>query len=64
MHKLEYALFALSVIEDKVNKNSDLAKELKHLASMSHNYNSPTDKTQDLSDEYMETMHDKADKLI
>ena len=64
MHKLEYALFALSVIEEKASKNSELAKELRHLASISHNYESPKIKSDDLSDDYIKSMHERADDLI
>ena len=64
MHKLEYALFALSVIEEKASKNSELAKELRQLASISHNYESPKIKSDDLSEEYVKSMHERADDLI
>ena len=64
MHKLEYALFALSVIEEKVNKNSEHAKELRQLASISHNYESPKIESNDLSEEYIKSMHERADDLI
>lgn len=64
MHNLEYALFALSVIQEKEKKNAELADELLRLASKSHNYESPKDKVLDLSDEYMKEMHSRADHLI
>jgi hypothetical protein len=64
MHDLEYALFALSVIQEKEKKNPELAEELLHLASVSHTYEPPKDSRLDLSNEYMKKMHKRADHLI
>ena len=64
MHKLEYAIFALATIQEKEKKNPELAKELLHLASVSHNYKEPQGPNLDLSDEYIEELHKRADHLI
>jgi|APSaa5957512493_1039668.scaffolds.fasta_scaffold100308_2 DUF1365 family protein len=60
MHKLEYALYALSVLQRE--KNPELSQELLSLASASHNYN-PL-KGQDLSDEYIDEMHKRVDPIM
>ena len=62
MHKLEYALFALSTIVEKENHDSELANELRMLVTASHNYSVPN--TEDLSEEYIKEMHQRADKYI
>ena len=60
MHKLEYALYALSVLQKE--KNPELAEELLFLASASHNYE-PL-KGGDLSEEYIDEMHKRVDPIM
>ena len=51
MHKLEYAIFIISeFLEKNPEKYKELAKELKNLASASHQYNPPPPDN-DLSEE-------------
>ena len=56
MHKLEYAIFIISeFLEKNSEKYKELAKELKNLASVSHNYQEPPPDN-DLSEEWMDDL--------
>ena len=64
MHSLEYALFAISILLEKsTEKREDLAKELKALATISHNYKEPKEDL-DLGKEWMADLHKRADDYI
>ena len=65
MHRLEYALFAISVLLEKSGENrEELAKELRSIASSSHNYNEPERKELDISSVWISDIQKRADDLI
>ena len=65
MHKLEYAIFAISILLEKSTDNrEELAKELRSIASSSHNYAEPERKELDLSSEWISDLHKRADDFI
>ena len=64
MHSLEYALFAISILLEKsTEKREDLAKELRGLATISHNYKEPKEEL-DLGKEWIADLHKRADDYI
>mgnify|MGYP001213388505 CR=1 FL=1 len=65
MHKLEYAIFAISILLEKSTENrEDLAKELLAIASASHNYKEPERKELDLIQSWISDLHKRVDGFI
>ena len=65
MHKLEYAIFAISILLEKSTENrEELAKELRNIASSSHNYVEPERKELDISIEQISDLHKRTDDFI
>ena len=65
MHKLEYAIFAISILLEKSTENrEELAKELRDIASSSHNYVEPERKELDISIEQISDLHKRTDDFI
>ena len=65
MHSLEYAIFSISILLEKSTENrEELAKELRSVASASHNYSEPKKRELDLSDEWINNLHKRADDFI
>ncbi len=65
MHKLEYAILAVSaILENQPEKYKALAEELANLASVSHNYEPPKSEILDISEEKIADLHERADDFI
>jgi hypothetical protein len=64
MHRLEYALFAIShILKNKPEKSKEISDELLNLASASHKY-TPPPVEHDLSEEWMGDIRKRARGLL